>query len=100
MENIDVNTAGVKDAATAVSNTFSSLKSKITEIATKRNGISDYWSATEADYFVEEMKKIDTLFTSFVTQYNAFMTSIGNITETYDAQEAELTKALEEADNK
>ena len=97
--NINVDTAKVLEIATTVSKTFDDLKTKIDDIAKKRDLINDYWSATEADYFISELAKIDTLFTKFSKQYDKFSDSLKNITSSYDDQEKKLLDALDSANN-
>ena len=99
MSNINVDTGHVVEVATTVSETYTELKNKIDEIAKKRDAIPDYWTSTEADYFVDELKKVDTLFDKFKTQYTTFMTSLSNIVSTYDAQEQDFLDALNLTDN-
>ena len=97
--NINVDTAKVLEIATTVSKTFDDLKTKIDDIAKKRDLINDYWSATEAEYFISELAKIDTLFTKFSKQYDKFSDSLKNITSSYDDQEKKLLDALDSANN-
>ena len=99
MANINVDTEHVTEVAKTVSETYTELKNIIDEIEKKRNAIPDYWSSTEADYFSGELKKVDTLFGTFKTQYLVFMNSLANVVSTYDAQEEDFLNALNLPDN-
>ena len=68
----------------SVKQSFTELSSKVKEMQTKKDELSQFWSSDEADDFSQKLDNLHDMITKFNTKYDKYMNLLDQVYTTYE----------------
>ncbi len=100
MANISVKSSDVKTTLTSIGVAYESIESVLSEMETKKEELSQFWSSKEATAFSNKLSDLSEHIKSFNEKYISFVDFINDVLETYSTCNSNLISTINSITNK
>ena len=94
MATIDFNKNEVNATISSLTEEYDSLDNKFKEMNQKKDELTSFWDATEAETFKNQLENVSAMFEKFQNKYESFLTFLNSVVNSYSEDEEKFISSI------